>query len=49
MKNKKLLLAPTSNSDKRLTKLIRVQYKMKNGGSQDVLRNRRNHTQKYSC
>lgn len=46
---KKLLLAPTSNSDKRLTKLIRVQYKTKKGGSQDVLRNRRNHTQKYSC
>ncbi|EUZ09491.1 hypothetical protein O531_02713 [Staphylococcus aureus M0445] len=31
---KKLLLAPTSNSDKRLTKLIHVQYKTKNGGSQ---------------
>ncbi|HCZ0838795.1 TPA: hypothetical protein ACF8QK_002111 [Staphylococcus aureus] len=49
MKNKKLLLAPTSNSDKRLTKLIRVQYKTKNGGSQGVLRNKRYHTQKYSC
>ncbi|SQE76169.1 Uncharacterised protein [Staphylococcus aureus] len=49
MKNKKLLLATTSNSNKRLTKLIRVQYKTKQGGSQDVLRNRRNHTQKYSC
>ncbi|ABF73175.1 hypothetical protein ST398NM02_2949 [Staphylococcus aureus subsp. aureus DR10] len=31
---KKLLLAPTSNSDKRLTKLIHFQYKTKNGGSQ---------------
>ncbi|HCQ1947613.1 hypothetical protein PVQ44_14870 [Staphylococcus aureus] len=41
MKNKKLLLAPTSNRDKRLAKLIHVQYKTKNGGSQDVLRNRR--------
>ncbi|CAC8418927.1 hypothetical protein K8B78_09685 [Staphylococcus aureus] len=49
MKNKKLLLATTSNSDKRLTKLIRVQYKTKNGGSQGVLRNRRYYTQKYSC
>ncbi len=48
MKNKKLLLVGASNSIKHLRK-IHVQYKTKNGGSQDVLRNRRNHTQKYSC
>lgn len=34
MKNKKLLLATTSNSNKHLRNKIQVKYKTKNGGSQ---------------